>query len=181
MWWRFIPPLLKSNLSPFVCTVITASGSFPLREKDEEEEEEEEGWVSSPPPLRWDLLVIPRLLQGRYGCGGIPWRHAPLAVAVETRLTTKWARLPPRAPRGPYIRAGRLCAAATQSAARPEEMRVGADHWHTHRRTIIDYFFFVLFIGYLSCLLNMAVTEAGCDLTYCKMRGIVAVLTGERK
>lgn len=26
---------------------------------------------------------------------------------------------------------------------------------------------------------NMAVTEAGCDLTYCKMRGIVAVLTGE--
>lgn len=25
----------------------------------------------------------------------------------------------------------------------------------------------------------MAVTEAGCDLTYCKMRGIVAVLTGE--
>lgn len=27
----------------------------------------------------------------------------------------------------------------------------------------------------------MAVTEAGCDLTYCKMRGIVAVLTGEPK
>lgn len=27
----------------------------------------------------------------------------------------------------------------------------------------------------------MAVTEAGCDLTYCKMRGIVAVLTGERQ
>lgn len=26
----------------------------------------------------------------------------------------------------------------------------------------------------------MAVTEAGCDLTYCKMRGIVAVLTGEQ-
>lgn len=25
----------------------------------------------------------------------------------------------------------------------------------------------------------MAVTEAGCDLTYCRMRGIVAVLTGE--
>ncbi len=27
----------------------------------------------------------------------------------------------------------------------------------------------------------MAVTEAGCDLTYCKMRGIVAVVTGERQ
>lgn len=24
----------------------------------------------------------------------------------------------------------------------------------------------------------MAVTQAGCDLTYCKMRGIVSVLTG---
>lgn len=26
----------------------------------------------------------------------------------------------------------------------------------------------------------MAVTEAGCDITYCKMRGIVGLLAGER-
>lgn len=35
-------------------------------------------------------------------------------------------------------------------------------------------------VDFIHLVPNMAVTEAGCDLTYCRMRGIVAVLTGER-
>ena len=76
------PPLLISDISPFVCTVITVSGSFSLRENDEEEEEEEEEEVEeevgelSPHHL---LLLCgetssssPACCKARYGCGGIP-------------------------------------------------------------------------------------------------------------
>lgn len=54
------------------------------------------------------------------------------------------------------------------------------------QRIVVTGFFICLgfFCAHLTLLdirtaITMAVTEAGCDLTYCKMRGIVAVLTGE--
>lgn len=46
---------------------------------------------------------------------------------------------------------------------------------------LLIYIFFIIrtCLIVLDIKVAMAVTEAGCDLTYCKMRGIVAVLTGE--
>lgn len=43
------------------------------------------------------------------------------------------------------------------------------------------FFLFFIYLWIFIRVLDMAVTEAGCDLTYCKMRGIVTVLTGERQ
>lgn len=133
------------------------------------------------------LLVIPRLLQAEYGCSGIPWRHAPggcrgycewckMGVASGTTCSV-------------YIRAGwraRWAAAVLRSGARLQSSARlnGSDTSQTRLTVRGRYYCFFLFFFFkildTRFSLNMAVTEAGCDLTYCKMRGIVAVLTGEQ-
>ena len=109
MWWQFIPRLLISDISPFVCTVITVSGSFSLRENDEEEEEEEEEEEVGELSPHHLLLCgetsssSPACCKARYGCGGIPWRHAPpsgcrgdtvddkVGVASPPPMSTTWS------------------------------------------------------------------------------------------
>lgn len=50
-----------------------------------------------------------------------------------------------------------------------------------HRITFVLILFFNFYCYGPELELFMAVTEAGCDLTYCKMRGIAAVLAGEER
>lgn len=145
-----------------------------------------------PPPMRWALSSFPppRLLQAEHGCSGIPWRHE--TVAVETTVTKTGRHL--LIPRGPPIS---YIGWLEQRQFRAERGRLEFSlrvwcHIKNQRYLTVRgpgpqrkyHCIFLLHIFKLLdiCLsLNMAVTEAGCDLTYCKMRGIVAVLTGEPK
>lgn len=95
------------------------------------------------------------------------------------------------APRAAYISADWCAEEPLHSGARSvEDLRAlnGHNSDTTDWERITDDLLLSLlnfFLLELICLVvldikvAMAVTEAGCDLTYCKMRGIVAVLTGE--
>lgn len=95
-----------------------------------------------------------------------------------------------RAPRDPYIWAGWLAQSGhSLSGARSVELCTPEQDTKsavtdckriTEELLLLFYFSSSCFCWiFVSRAPNMAMTEAGCDLTYCKMRGIVTVLTGE--
>lgn len=133
--------------------------------------------VKSPAPWLAIALVTFPPPAGKAGSCGIPWRQArPVAPVTVSDVSAS-----PPTPRGPYkitcpLRQCQAVALNVTSVRKRDPCAVIdalLQLEYTERATQDKHSRLGLYWP-----LTMAVTEARCDLTYCKMRGVMAILTG---
>lgn len=115
---------------------------------------------------------------------GIPWRHI-LQVSSVTRVMSQprlhnhvfRIKIPVRCWRGKTVAlTTRQPGIRTQKCAPSSRLLLGDQRVAITKKGLTEGIYSSC--GFILIILVMAVTQAGCDLTYCKMRGIVSVLTG---